>query len=316
MKRIAIVDFGTNTFNLLVVEVHSIQPSITTPTSLLPVFTNKYPALLGKGGFRMAKLTNEALERSRLALSQIATDIAQHGVKQVFGFATSAVREAKNGSEFVLLAQKFGIQVEVLSGDQEAALICDGVRQSFDMGGDFHLVMDIGGGSTEFIIANRDEIVWKNSYLLGVARIKELFATTDPVSAEKIVEIETYLSKVLSDLFSELEKHSNITLIGSSGSFDTFFEMLHPQQYHEGLTHWQFDQPTFLGLLEKLIDSHYADRLKMKGLLEMRAEMIPLAALLTRFVLKNGNIKRVGVSTYSLKEGVLNYIQEKLWRKS
>ena len=316
MKRIAIVDFGTNTFNLLVVEVHPKQPSITTPTALNPVFTNKYPALLGKGGFKMAILTKDALDRSRLTLSQIANDIAKSGVEQVFGFATSAVREAKNGSEFVLLAQKFGIQVEVLSGDQEAALICDGVRQSFDMGGDFHLVMDIGGGSTEFIIANRDEIVWKNSYLLGVARIKELFATTDPVSAEKIVEIETYLSKVLSDLFSELEKHSNITLIGSSGSFDTFFEMLHPQQYQEGLTHWQFDQPTFLSLLEKLIDSHYSDRLKMKGLLELRAEMIPLAALLTRFVLENGNIKGVGASTYSLKEGVLNYIQEKLWQKS
>jgi len=316
MKRIAIVDFGTNTFNLLVVEVQPTQHSITAPAALNPVFNNKYPALLGKGGFGMAILTKDALERSQLALTQIASDIAKNNVDQVFGFATSAVREAKNGSEFVLLAQKFGIQVEVLSGDQEAALICDGVRQSFDMGEELHLVMDIGGGSTEFIIANRDEIVWKNSYLLGVARIKELFATTDPVSPEKILEIETYLAKVLSDLLSEVEKHSNITLIGSSGSFDTFFEMLHPQQYQEGLTHWQFDQPEFLGLLEKLIDSHYADRLKMKGLLELRAEMIPLAALLTRFVLKKGNIKGVGVSTYSLKEGVLNYIQEKLWQKS
>ena len=121
---------------------------------------------------------------------------------------------------------------------------------------------------------------------------------------------------MLSDLLSEVEKHSNITLIGSSGSFDTFFEMLHPKPYLEGLTHWQFNHSDFLSLLESLIHSNYSERLKMKGLLEMRAEMIPLAALLTRFVLKNGNIKRVGVSTYSLKEGVLNYIKEKLWRKS
>ena len=256
------------------------------------------------------------MQRADQAMAQIAEVISQFEVALVKGFATSAVRESANSDAFLALASAHHIDIEVLSGDQEAEYIYYGVKTSFEMGEVPYLIMDIGGGSTEFVIANGSRIYFKKSYLLGVARLKELFFTDVQLNAESKLKMQNYLKRELSDLTTFLQHFGPIHLVGSSGSFDTYFEMLNPKEFVENLTFFRFNNIDFKSLLDRLIHSTHEERLQMQGLIPLRVDMIAFAAFLTQFILHHANIQTVCASTYSLKEGVIKKLQEQLWPES
>src|SRR5690554_7120915 len=144
--RVAIIDLGTNTFNLLITEVEG---------SLYRILTeSKYPAKLGKGGIHKATITPEAMKRGLEALTAHLITISEYQVESIFCLATSAIRNATNGAEFVKkVKQELGLTIPVIPGDEEAQTIFDGVKQVVPLGSAYALIMDIGGGSVEFIIA-------------------------------------------------------------------------------------------------------------------------------------------------------------------
>ena len=157
MKKIAVIDCGTNTFNLLVAEV--------TRESWSVLFHNKVAVKLGEGGFDDGVIQRHRFARGLDALLVHKSAIDNLQCDYTFAFATSALREASNGKAFIDRAKElFGIEIELISGDREAELICHGVRKSMNLGTNPVCIMDIGGGSTEFIIANSDTIFWKKSY--------------------------------------------------------------------------------------------------------------------------------------------------------
>ncbi|MCC6837593.1 MAG: phosphatase, partial [Bacteroidia bacterium] len=167
--RIAIIDLGTNTFNILIVDVDGNQ-------NIKQLFQTKIPVKLGEGGINQGFIAPIPFQRGMDALIQYQLIIEEYGVDNTFAFATSAIRSARNGTDFVNIAkEKTGIEVQVISGDKEAELIYYGVRSAVNMTNDTSLIIDIGGGSTEFIIANKDQIFWKQSFLLGAARLLEIF---------------------------------------------------------------------------------------------------------------------------------------------
>jgi len=211
-----------------------------------------------------------------------------------------------------LAKKQLNLDIHLIDGLQEAELIYLGVRKSFSMGIRPHLIMDIGGGSVEFIIANEKEIFWKESFELGISRIKGLFNFDDPMTDEQSLELNEYLEKKLTALVQQIKKHNPSTLIGSSGSFDSFalvnsFKEGNPAGY---ITHpcsiLKYDE--LLSLLNELITKSLAERIVMKGMRPMRAEMIAISSIMVKYVLNHSTIKNVFQSSYALKEGVIEKI--------
>jgi exopolyphosphatase/guanosine-5'-triphosphate,3'-diphosphate pyrophosphatase len=208
-----------------------------------------------------------------------------------------------------------GIRVEIISGEMEAEYIYLGVRTALDMGMENSLVMDIGGGSVEFIIADKNRIKWSFSFNLGAARLLETFKPSDPISQEEIFMVENYLEKNLGKLFAECEKYKPEVLIGSSGSFDTFAEMIANEYYSpeilENKTEYVFDMEEYEKIHRILIASNREERAQMKGIIPMRVDMIVLASIFVNFIIKKLDIHEMKLSTHALKEGILWSVLEK-----
>lgn len=307
--RIAIIDLGTNTFNILIVEIGSDR-------SVKQIFQTKLPVKLGEGGINKNFIQPVPFQRGIDAFVQHHLTIEQFDVSHVYAFATSAIREASNGKEFVAaLKRETGYDVEVISGDREAELIYKGVRDAVQMGEPLSLIIDIGGGSTEFIIANKNGIVWKQSFLLGAARLLERFQPSDPITDSEIERLSDHLRAELQPLIAAVEKYGVHELIGSSGSFDSLAEMIAHRFYRpeilDGITEYEFKLDDNEAVYNMLLKSTKAERMAMKGLVEMRVDMIVVSSIIVHFVMSTFGIKRMRLSTYALKEGVLREVLDR-----
>lgn len=301
--RIAIIDLGTNTFNLLVVEVN-------TDKSCTTLYQTKIPVKLGEGGINKDFIAEAPFQRGIEALKTYKSTIKEYKANKIYAVATSAIRGASNGHEFVVKArEEAGIDVRVISGDQEAETIYYGVRNAVKISDQNSLIIDIGGGSTEFIIANNEKIVWKQSFLLGVARLLELFEPSDPINEAEIQTLKDYLRLQLQPLSEALKRYPVTELIGSSGSFDSIAEMVAYKYYSpnilEGKTEFTFNLEHYRAIHQMILKSTLEERTHMKGLVAMRVDMIVVSIILVDFILTSYNISQMRLSTYSLKEGIL-----------
>ena len=303
MSRIAIIDLGTNTFNLLIAEINSNKTYHT-------LFQTKISVKLGEGGIDKGFIAPAAFLRGIEAIKSYQKIIEKYKVKKVVAIATSAIRSASNGAEFILkIKEESNINVKIISGDKEAELIYLGVRQAVKMNSETSLIIDIGGGSTEFIIANHKQIFWKQSFLLGAARLLEIFNPSDPITDAQIDALIAYLKNKLQPLFAALKKYPVSELIGSSGSFDSLAEMIAFRFYTPKIlddeTEFTFNIDDVETIYKSILKSTKAERLQMKGLIEMRVDMIVISNIIVDFIIQSFAIQQMRLSTYSLKEGVL-----------
>lgn len=303
MDRIAVIDLGTNTFNLLIVEVSSDK-------TYELVFQTKISVKLGEGGISKGFIAPLPFNRGIDALKVHKQTIEKYNVGKVYAIATSAIRGASNGAEFVAKAnEECNIDVQVISGDKEAETIYYGVRDAVKMSDETSLIIDIGGGSTEFIIANKHQIFWKQSFLLGVARLLEMFNPSDPITDKEKQALVDYLNRELQPLFKAVKEFPITELIGSSGSFDSIAEMVAHRFYSphifDGKTEFSFNLDDCAAVHKTIVKSTIAERLQMKGLVAMRVDMIVISSILVHFILKSFSIPKMRLSTYSLKEGLL-----------
>ena len=203
----AVIDLGTNTFNLLIGDTKQKEKGI--------LVSLEEPVMLGKGGIQDNRIMPEAFERAFNVLEKFKTVLNQYQIKSISAFATSAIRNALNGADFInQVYEKFQIQIESISGDLEAEYIYYGVRNSFDFLNHTYLIMDIGGGSVEFIIGNKEQYYWKQSFEVGAIRLHERFKKHDPILSSEILEIKTYLSEKLTPLLDQIKQYPLKGLIG------------------------------------------------------------------------------------------------------
>jgi exopolyphosphatase/guanosine-5'-triphosphate,3'-diphosphate pyrophosphatase len=307
MNKIAVIDCGTNTFNLLVAEL--------TADSWRVIFQNKIPVKLGEGGFADQVIRPGRFVRGLDALYCHTTNISNFECDHVYAYATSAVRETTNGKAFVSQAKKlFGLDIEIIQGDREAELICEGVQMSMDLGTRQNLIMDIGGGSTEFIIASRDRIFWKQSFLLGVSRLHELVQPEDRLSKEDIGYLDNLLGRELEPLRQALQEFPVKRMVGASGSFDTILTMyLHKlkRQDEGNARHSVIPMAAFEEIHQWLMKSSLQERLSHPAIPGIRAEYMPLSSKLADYVLKLSGAEVLEHSAFSLKEGAMKEIREK-----
>jgi exopolyphosphatase/guanosine-5'-triphosphate,3'-diphosphate pyrophosphatase len=301
--KVAIIDLGTNTFNLLVAKVEA-----TGEYRML--YQDKIGVKLGKGGINTKQITPEAFQRGIDAIEKHLQTIDEFKVDKIKATATSGIRSTQNGKEFIeTLRSQFQLNVEVIDGNREAELIFTGVKQVFPFHNKPSLILDIGGGSNEFILANNEGILWKKSYNLGIARLLDRFSPSDPMTRDEVKAVNAYLDQALTDFTPIMEKHKPQELVGCSGTFDTFralWEAAHPNtvsQQHKPL--FQFPEQAFAELYNRLIVSSAQERLQMKGMEAIRVEMIVLAAIFVKFTMDKYGLKQLFQSDYAIKEGVL-----------
>jgi exopolyphosphatase/guanosine-5'-triphosphate,3'-diphosphate pyrophosphatase len=308
--KLAIIDIGTNTFKLMIVR-------LTENGQFKIVFKEKIPVKLGEGGINNDQIAHAPFLRGIKAMITHKESIDRHGAEKVLAFATSAIRSAKNGKEFVRKVKSItGIEIEIITGNREAELIYRGVRKALDIGNERCLIMDIGGGSTEFIIANQHKIFWKHSFNLGAARLLEVINPSEPIEKSEIKHLRTYLLEEMKILWETCEKFPVKTLIGSSGSFDSMAEMIY-HRFHTDenplvKTEYHFNLSHFEAMYKTIISSPVEKRYKIKGLAAMRVEMIVVAVIMIRFVFKELKLEQMRLSTFSLKEGILYDFLEKV----
>jgi len=297
----AILDFGTNTFNLLIAERKERGFSI--------LLSSKQPVKLGRGGIQVNRITPDAKERGFVAIHNHMEVIRNYEVDEIRAFATSAIRNAANGEEFIEeVYRRFGFRTRIIPGDREAELIYKGVRQAVKLGEENSMILDIGGGSIEFIICNKQGIVWKKSFELGMARLLELFSLSDPITSEEVRALENYFRLELAPLREAVRKERPRTLIGASGSFDTFQAII---RLRKGMDSDQFfgreiSLKDYTKLHKILVRSTREERAAMPGMEPVRVEMIVAATIFVSFVIRDCNISHLHHSEFALKEGVIS----------
>ena len=300
-NKLAVIDLGTNTFHLLIVEKKD--------NHFHTIHQQRIAAKLGVGGINQNVITEAAMTRAVNALTEFKTKIDSLGAEKIFCFGTSAIRNASNKIELVeRIKSQTAIEVKIISGDEEAMLIYKGVASAIDMGREPHLIVDIGGGSVEFIIANEAEIFWKHSFEIGGQRLIERFHPHDPITAEEIILLEEYFKEQLSILLKELKKYNPVSLLGSSGSFDTLSEIYCNNEeipYHAESPETLLSIGAFYSIHHLLITKNRNERMQIPGMIELRVDMIVVGSCLIKFLLDNHDFDSIRVSTYSLKEGVL-----------
>ncbi len=301
--RIAVIDLGTNTFNLLVAEADLFGGFET-------LYNEKLPVKLGEGGINKGFITEAAFIRGLEAMENYASTIHQWQCERTLAFATSAVRCAENGNEFVqTVLEKTGIEIQVISGSMEAEFISMGVRQAVKLTGEPAVIIDIGGGSTEFIILDDKEILWMQSFELGASRLLQRFEPSDPIKPEEQQKISEYILEELKPLWEAAEKFKVKELIGASGSFESLAELVN-QRFHSlpklsESTECEFILDECDAIHATILASTRDQRLKMKGLVAMRVDLIVVSAVLVETVVSRLNISKMRYSSFALKEGVL-----------
>jgi exopolyphosphatase/guanosine-5'-triphosphate,3'-diphosphate pyrophosphatase len=304
---VAVIDLGTNTFHILIAEITPNRSYQITERLRLPV-------MIGKGGINQGLITEAGQERALAALRQFADLIEERGIKRVRATATSAFRNARNGVEFGQRIQKeTGIAVEIIDGQREAEYIFRGVQEALSLDETPVLIMDIGGGSVEFILSSNRQIRWKQSFEIGAQRLLDRFDIQDPISEANRHELTAYFHETLADLLGAGKRWNPMTLVGASGTFETLCD-IHAHRHQLAVEDEACELPmsadSFSDILQELLAKNRTERLAMSGMVEMRVDMIVVAAWLIQFVLDTLTIKELRVSAYALKEGVLQDLIE------
>jgi len=295
-KRYGVIDLGTNTFHLLICEQED-------DGNIKELIRERVFVKLGEEGIE----TIGALpfQRALAAIHTFKTILEKFNVKKVNAFGTAALRTASNGNDFISkIKEETGITVKLIPGDEEARLIYLGVSLAVPLNNENGLIMDIGGGSVEFIVANSQGVIWAQSFPVGVSVLYREFHKSDPISLDDIKAVEDHLTGTLQPLFETLKSYQTPLLIGASGTFDVLDILLSKNRISP--IHSSVEVQDFFPLYQQFLKTTLSERFQMEKLPESRAEMIIVALILINLILHKANIQRIAVSAYAMKEGMLS----------
>ncbi|MFC0876447.1 phosphatase [Saccharicrinis sp. FJH2] len=306
----AIIDIGSNTINLLIAEFVDGRFKVLED--------RKIHAKLARGGINDNTIAPDAFTRGVNALSQHRKLCESYGLSDddIATYATASVRAASNGGDFAAEALKrFGLSVHTIDGETEALLIHAGIKNGFPLGDDKVVIMDIGGGSVEFIITDRSKIYWKQSFYVGVTKLLDRFKPSDPPLKAELEKVREFAQKELHDLFVALKQFNPVSMVGSSGSFDTIRAMIETGSFTtlgksvdpDVKTWFKIESPVLQKMADELSVMTTEQRKQVPGMDEMRAEYFPLAFVLIQIVLEQLPEASIYQCSYALKEGAFFY---------
>lgn len=301
IKRIAAIDLGTNSFHAVIADIYS-------DGSFRTLDTFRELVQFAKGGLGNT-LSDAAMKRGLKALKNIKTLCDSYECEQILAYATSAIREAKNGGEFIQRSiDELDIKINAIPGKIEAELIAYAVQHGMKLNHEPVLIMDIGGGSVEFIIANNKKFFFLTSKKIGVSRITEDVKHSDPITESEIKSLEQMYRNELQDLFEAFNTFRCDTLIGSSGTMQNIGSMIAARKnlpMDLTLNEMEFSSKDFFDFCDDFLAKDRKQRLQVKGLEKKRVDFIVAGVVLLRFIMKKLKITSIRISTQALREGII-----------
>ena len=309
IKRIAAIDLGTNSFHAVIVDIFS-------DGSFRKVDDLKEMVQLAKGGLGK-RLSEGAFRRGIEALRKIKVLCDSHGAERILAYATSAIREAENGGEFIQKSiDELEIKINAIPGSVEAELIGYAVQHGVRLGPDPVLMVDIGGGSVEFIIGNEKEFFALHSRKIGVSRMTDMFKPADPITNEDIERLEEHYEQELKYVTESLKKLPVDTIIGSSGTMQNIAAMIAARkklQVNVTLNELEYSAEDFFSFYEWFIRLDQKKRIKVSGLDTKRVGFVNTGVVLVNFLLKKYGVRKVKISTQALREGIIiRYLRKEM----
>lgn len=294
--KLAVIDCGTNTFALNIY-----QP--TVDGKFKRILKERYFVELLEDG--KEHIGPAPYERALNAHYKFAQTLLSHDIYQLRAVGTAALRLADNGKDLINdVYEKTGIKIELIDGMREADLIYKGVKMAVPQADENFLIMDIGGGSVEFVFCNNKEVFWAKSFNIGAAVLYEMFKPENPISVSTIETMRISLEELLEEVWNAGKNCQVQTLVGASGTFDVIANMHNPdRKRHEKLFDKLSTQFFKNNVYNTLLNTTYEQRLEMHHLPPTRAKLILGVVVLIELVIDKLGIQHLGVSDYALREG-------------
>jgi exopolyphosphatase/guanosine-5'-triphosphate,3'-diphosphate pyrophosphatase len=303
LKRIAAIDIGTNSFHLIITEV---DPD----TGKFKILGREREVVrLGSGSTDMKYLSEEAMSRGIETLKRFK-GLADSADAPLRAIATSAVREAKNQHDFIHRSkEEAGIKIEVASGFEEARYIYLGILQALPVYNKKILLLDVGGGSTEFLIGLQGEVLYDNSLKIGAIRLTQRFFDTDKTETRQVKDCRKFIRGTMNPVTRQISDFSFESVVGSSGTIMNIASMISLRRNPSEVTrlnNFSFTYDELEEVVETIIEAKTAkQRLKIPGLDPSRADIITAGVLIVEQIFKELGIKELTVSDYALREGII-----------
>ncbi|AFZ47941.1 Ppx/GppA phosphatase [Cyanobacterium stanieri PCC 7202] len=301
------IDIGTNSIHMVVVEINARIPSFSI------IAKEKDTVRLGDRDPETGNLTPEAMERSLSALKRCKDLADSLRVDQIIAVATSATREAPNGIEFLSrIETELGIQVDLISGPEEARRIYLGVLSGMDFGGRVHSLIDIGGGSTEMVLADPQETRHLSSTKVGAVRLTQDFVTTDPITEKEFIRLQAYirgmLERPVDEFKNALAEGEKPFLVGTSGTIETI-AVIHAMETQGNepnpLNGYEIPRKSIEEILKKLLKMNYEERASLSGMSDRRAEIIVAGITILLEAMTMLEIDSITICERALREGII-----------
>lgn len=306
--KLAAIDIGTNSIHLVVVEFDG--------RTFQVIDREKSMVRLGLGMFGEMRLTERAFNEGLEVMGRYCKLAESRGVEEILAVATSATREAENGTEFLnAIFQRTGVMPRVISGSEEARLIFLAVRHSIDFAGERGLVIDIGGGSVEVAVGNSNDVALAQSMRLGVQRLLHRQGGAQPLSSRELYELSGYVQGAAAEVMSEAKRLGATRFVGTSGTIRTLGEAAHLLSGgapFRSLNAQTVKRKDLRELVKRLCEADTAKRAKMPGVGDARADTIHLGGVLLCELLEMARAEELTLCDTSLREGVIwDYIERR-----
>jgi exopolyphosphatase/guanosine-5'-triphosphate,3'-diphosphate pyrophosphatase len=301
--RLAAIDIGTNSFHLIIVEVDE-------QTGHFKILGREREIVrLGSSSTDMKHLSPDAINRGIETLKRFK-GFADSAGATVRAIATSAVREAINKRSFINTAKKeTGINIEIASGFEEARYIYLGVLQALPIFDKRVLLIDIGGGSTEFLIGFKREIDYDNSLKLGAIRLTKRFFDNEKLDNKSVKDCRKFIQGTMNPVTRQIKNLNFDLAVGSSGTILTIANIINVKKGASAdskINNFSFNREELNNVVEEIVDAKTIKQLsKIPGLDPERADIITAGAIILEQVFKELKIKEITVSEYALREGVI-----------
>ena len=299
--RLAAIDVGSNSVHMVVAEVD--------PDGRIRVVDRvKEMVRLGRRTFVTGRLSPKAMDLAAQAMTTFGRLARARRVERIQAVATSAVREAANGPDFVRrLRRETGLPVRVISGAEEARLIFRAARHALGLEGGPHLLVDVGGGSVELGLVQDGRPVWLRSLPLGVARLADRYLTADPPRPGQVRQLERHLGRELGALLDQARHAGLVQAVGTSGTINTLVTMAAAARGEDtGRLHGTRATAEEISRIRRRVLATDLDaRALLPGMDAKRVDLMPAAAVLVDFILTRSGAPEIVACGWALREGLL-----------
>jgi exopolyphosphatase/guanosine-5'-triphosphate,3'-diphosphate pyrophosphatase len=296
MQRYAVIDMGTNTFSMIVAEA-------LPDGSFKLLHKDSAFVMLAEDG--MDAIGPRPLKRAMEAIAAFKQYLDTLDSYELQAVGTAALRTAANGRDLLdNIYRTYNIETRLVDGKEEARLIHLGVELALPPQDGRFLIMDIGGGSVEFIIADAARVYWADSFPLGIGLLYRKFAYSDPVLPKERAALVSHIAEQLRPLKEQLAQRSVVNLVGASGTFDVLDAYLATSRPTPHCSYMRAEG--FHGLYATIAASTIEERKRMAGLRPERLKLIVVSLDLIRYVLELARPEGILVSNYSMREGIMS----------